>query len=132
MTHTTKFIEDVIEGGWEKENNPQMYKEGELDNTDCVWFLSDKGGIEIHEILLQPSAWEACGKVRGWDKKYAVSYYGTTGKIDEDSGDLQWDGNRKTDESLSRIQSEVFNKQHQFITHLQDGKSKEEALGELK
>lgn len=66
MTATQRFIEKALEGGWDDY----------LRN--CSWSLSgtevwaDNGnGIparytSLNEMLLNPAAWQAVGKVEGW------------------------------------------------------------------
>lgn len=51
MEHTKQFIEDAIEGGWD------------LDRT----------GRDEARILLDPQAWQAVGRVRGWIDGYTKS-----------------------------------------------------------
>ena len=84
MTHTTKFIENAIEGGWREGllSMPNAYYEIDSltriqGDTVGVWFYRtelnsikkvSKVRVEIliAEILLDPSAWRAVGTVRGW------------------------------------------------------------------
>ena len=54
MNHTKKFIEDAIEEGWE---GTDEYG-GEYTMRDYLQ--------SVEKILLDPSAWKAVGKVRGW------------------------------------------------------------------
>ena len=56
MNHTKQFIEDAIAGGG-------IDFDGYF--TDC-----DKEDVldSIHRVLLDPTAWRAVGKTRGWDK----------------------------------------------------------------
>lgn len=76
MTATKQFIEDAIEGGWnsqvytskkvslkQKTNLAVIkYEDGEWDGT-TKWVNT----FHISEILLDPKAWQAVGKTRGWD-----------------------------------------------------------------
>ena len=65
-----EFIETAIEGGW---------KEGykiEFKMTDTVWppylFISKENLgfciMPFSEVIIDPEAWKAVGKVKGWDK----------------------------------------------------------------
>lgn len=63
----TEFVEKALEGGWDTGNyknriyRPELYMK-HLAN-DCM-----------HEILLDPLAWQAVGKVEGFkDEKYCAS-----------------------------------------------------------
>jgi hypothetical protein len=80
MKDTQQFIEDAIEGGFSE--------------------LARK--TDIHALLLNPQAWQAVGKTRGW--KVAVG---------------------------SNMNHEWGQKMHDFIGGLIMGKSIEEALKEL-
>ncbi len=90
MTATQQFIEDAIEGGW-MEGEDSRYR---------------RAYASIGNTLLNPLAWQAVGKTRGWTD-YNDSY-GVPEK------------------------SQRWNFQmHRFIDHLADGKTIEEALTAL-
>ena len=66
MPTTQRFIEDAIEGGYKYHNNELIW-----DEQMQMFYVTDgNGGFEVsncHEILLDPKAWEAVGKARGWN-----------------------------------------------------------------
>lgn len=57
MTATERFIKDAIEGGWKPESVGHL----ELVNYGLQRVIS--------RIMLDPTAWQAVGKVRGWKGK---------------------------------------------------------------
>jgi len=66
MNHTEQFIEDAIEGGWLKDKEPQLH--------GIPGAVLQLGGGETElvshwRILLDPLAWQAVGKTRGWNHK---------------------------------------------------------------
>lgn len=68
-----QFIEDAIEGGWYK----NFFKKGATWSFDGRFFYISTGTTNVveltfAEILLDPSAWQAVGKVRGWED---VTFY---------------------------------------------------------
>lgn len=111
MTHTKQFIEDVIEGGFTETESWSFSKNIEDNGFEM---MADHSFSNIFmEMVLQPSAWEACGKVRGWIHFGDCRYHPV--------------GN------LCRVCSagDYKDKQHQFLTNLQDNKSIEESLSML-
>jgi hypothetical protein len=99
MNATQKFIEDAIEGGWWKTE----YDTEPVDTQYYRFFLSSP--------LLDPLAWQAVGKTRGWDSR--TTFYQMFTKVNKENND-PW-----------RLDM------HRFIDHLADGKSIEEALAEI-
>ena len=87
MRATQRFIEDAIKGGWWKLD----YDTEPVDAENYRFFLSSP--------LLDPLAWQAVGKTRGWKYKSYKEY------------EWQWQ-----------------HEWHRFIDHLADGLSIEEAL----
>lgn len=70
MTHTKQFIEDVIEGGFTETESWSFSKNIEDNGFEM---MADHSFSNIFmEMVLQPSAWEACGKVRGWEDSEPV------------------------------------------------------------
>lgn len=70
------FIEKAIEGGWNPtEEKEWIIKDSEEDGTLHCYFYSGEypdegcGAYSYSEILLDPLAWEAVGKVDGWKKE---------------------------------------------------------------
>ena len=120
-TQTQQFIEDAIAGGWKSGllELPNSYYEVDTlsrkqGDTTGVWFYHTeldlnkwpiKKSIEVlaGEILLDPLAWQAVGKQRGW-------FVGN---------DNEFDNARK------------MGRWHRFIDHLADGNTIEEALKEI-
>ena len=104
MDYTKAFISDAIEGGW---NCKRMF---DFKSTEsAISFL-------MPEILLDPLAWQAVGKTRGWvEMNYGfVLRNFDRNKIKSDAGAGEW-----------------HFKMHTFIDHLADGLSMEDALAKL-
>ncbi len=89
MTATTRFIEDAIKGGW--------------DRDEIRWYFDENGGWdEVPDLVfLDPLAWQAVGKTRGWTEDLPSGKPSTIGWQHE------W---------------------HRFIDALADGKDIEKAL----
>ena len=74
----TEFIEKAILGGWRKEDKlTKIYSCDKFPADDIVIFEQDYltfyGDVvlkkmNLYEILLDPKAWQAVGKVEGWDE----------------------------------------------------------------
>jgi hypothetical protein len=92
MTATKQFIEDAWSGGYQ----PITRKE-----TFLTYSMNDES---MSHVLLDPLAWQAVGKTRGW----SIARLNATGKPVYDI--YEW---------------------HRFIDHLADGLTIEEALGKL-
>ena len=60
------FIQKAIEGGWENKLFWFKVKESEDSPVEIV----DTSMNNINSILLDPLAWQAVGKVEGWEKKH--------------------------------------------------------------
>lgn len=79
MRHTEKFIQDAIEGGWFL----NFYTGKSLWNKGRPWKLKKAiRPMVLEKVMLDPLAWQAVGKVRGWKEvKYPrsgdFSYFGT-------------------------------------------------------
>lgn len=102
MKATQQFIEDAIKGGWREEHKPKR-------NGTSVMFQAGAHQIfwKYSDILLDPLAWQAVGKTRGWD---SPSFKG---------------GPTQSELGLDDYFREAI---HRFIDHLADGKTIEEAL----
>lgn len=130
MTAIKQFIEDAIKGGWGlfghavyKERTWQLINSSDgvgHGGDDCPRFGKSAFRIEItippvhrmkeryslfdvEKALLDPLAWQAVGKTRGW-----LEHYDHLGKERDWHG--QW---------------------HQFVSYLANGLSIEEALAKL-
>lgn len=90
-----RFIADAIAGGWRP--FPQFD-----DNMNTIEGVMAFGGTPDRH-LLDPLAWQAVGKTRGW-------------------------GNDYTDGKVGNASARWLVEQHCFIDHLADGKTIEEAL----
>ena len=108
MEHTTKFIEDAIEGGWRDSlftHNPK----------EEIAYLIEDGYFhrKIGEILIDPLVWQAVGKVRGWRNPESRSHHITATDM----------------ETSMQVFNGVWMQNWQdFIQWLADGKTTEEAL----
>lgn len=89
MTATKQFIQDAIAGGWRTEI-PQHQHQSFIDGTQG----------DIRFMVIDPLAWQAVGKTRGWSKHL--------------NGSLP-----------DNVWKDYL---HRFIDYLADGKSIEEAL----
>lgn len=115
MTATQKFIEDAIKGGWHKDWG--FIKKGLRDETFLKktpeFLIKSRNGITYRfntaEILLDPLAWQAVGKTRGW-------FEGIQRKLV---------GVNKYQNKFTRIW--LF-EMHSFIDSLAEGKTIEQAL----
>ena len=70
MTATEQTIQDAIEGGWN-----DTYKLNYVESNGAV-LLSDgmrSRALIVSEILLDPLAWQAVGKTRGWNNSQYFS-----------------------------------------------------------
>ena len=108
MNNTKQFIEDAIEGGYADKS----LLKGQKAEADKNGFYCNNGYITKEYLLLDPKAWQAVGKTRGWSHKYSVDTYIKYGN--EGVSTERW-----------------LYEQHRFIDHLADGLSIEEALGKL-
>jgi len=106
MTATQQFIEDAIAGGW-RFQLPVAHPE----NTE--WTLSgDDLGFKAL-MLLDPLAWQAVGKTRGWDE----------GNLDTTNSSYA-EGTYSQDWMWRHLW-------HTVIDHLADGRSVDEALAAI-
>lgn len=105
MTATQQFIEDAIKGG--------CNSKWTLDYEACHHIPKAFEGFLIadtHRILLDPLAWQAVGKTRGWEGVFEYTYYDSFG-------------------TATPFEYPAWlHKKHRFIDKLADGKTIEEAL----
>lgn len=110
MEYIKQFIEDAIDGGWFKDKETMRKENIVIGHYGIVWCDAD-----LHksngDILLDPTAWQAVGKTRGWDDLRGIDI-----ELDYSS----W---------MECTETEV--NQMQFTHHLQRGKTIEEALKEI-
>lgn len=112
------FIEKAIEGGWKKEMPIKCIDHLSKDEKKVYFELVGyfhAYGIPVAEILLDPLAWQAVGKVEGWDKDTPHDVL----NIYDGSISGQW-----------TFEDEVKRHMHRFIDALCDGKTLEGALDE--
>lgn len=113
-TATQQFIEDAIKGGWIE------------DNDVTRQHLLTTFTQQPHRPLLDPIAWQAVGKVRGWFSSHDIV------PTHDDESELCWckpaihnvDGN----EMIVHQDRTTQGAMHRFIDHLFSGKTIEEAL----
>ena len=68
MTATKKFIKDAIKGGWIVATiNPETHNAKAMTKD---WVFDPYEPMPVEQILLDPKAWSAVGKVRGWGDKH--------------------------------------------------------------
>lgn len=91
MTHTEQAIIDAIEGGWKTSYGVHMYAAGHY----------------VSDAVLDPSFWQAIGKMRGWGAKKVM---GPHGVAEYNTYRHYW---------------------HQFIDHLAEGDDYETALSKI-
>lgn len=62
-----QFIEKAIKGGWKAERTDILLKDGEHIKVENGLYFRNGGGNNyvVAEILLDPEAWKAVGKVEG-------------------------------------------------------------------
>ena len=109
MTATKKFIEDAVRGGWYPKNyKPERFVSQAIRAVQKSKF--------VERWLLDPLAWQAVGKTRGWHLPIAVEVHF------RDHEDY------RSDVDFDRSYPEWLWRQHRFIDHLADGKTIEEAL----
>ena len=101
------FIEKAIEGGWKKKY--YMPSHPDIFETDCLDYK--------HEILLDPKAWGAVGKVEGWLLQHKR---GGTQRL-----------NIRKKCTCGTTLPQWKHKQLDFIKALQQGKDIESALKEI-
>jgi hypothetical protein len=94
-TNTQQFIEDAIAGGFKR-----YRKEFYFENAPY-------GEMYLYKALLDPLAWQAVGKTRGWSTELIPAW-------EEPVADYEWQC-----------------KWHTFIDHLADGDDIDTALGKL-
>ena len=111
MTATEEIIKDGLDGGWDGSDEYG----GEYEMRD---YLHSRA-----KILLDPTFWKAVGVTRGW------TFY-----CDECKAHVPLWGECECDEDevTPKPVDEYKAKQHQFLTHLQSGRTIEEALGAIK
>lgn len=65
-----QFIEKAIEGGWKPFPDERVHKKVEIDESGSWVVFTTKVNVRsriVAEILLDPLAWQAVGKVERWD-----------------------------------------------------------------
>lgn len=148
-TATKRFVEDAVRGGYSPcEFEPIVEvktDEGPTGNPEFepsfCWLRNAEGegcGYPVSDIVIDPLAWQAVGKTRGWCLDRCQNgnvFLGYETQIDEYGNEEQgrdvWDGCSicVTAEGYFDMTPRAF--QHRFIDHLANGKSIEEALGEI-
>lgn len=112
MTNTETFIRDAIEGGWKPYQDSALEFHQML--VGAAFFKDSESAIRtntvpVSDILLDPAAWKAVGRARGWPPKKAYNLYGA-----------------------GRIREHRFDKKMAGLMYaLAEGKSAEEYLGTI-
>ena len=123
-----EFIEKAIDGGWKPDFGRNIEYAGH--NSDwSVWNFTDgnnKGSSTTENnklALLDPKAWEAVGKVEGWEDE--------TYDINMPANNKRGAYKIKMKRRKSKSEPAWKKKQLNFVKHLQQGLSIEEALAQI-
>ena len=138
MTATEKFIEDAIQGGWKPQCKTPIEPAGH--NSDwSVWNFTEGNneGSSItfdHRVAyLDPSAWRAVGKTRGWeppDVKKSELYHDGRAYFDMKHNARHY---VHVGKGVYRPNIPEWKREwHRFIDHLADDKTIEQSLSALK
>lgn len=157
-SHTQTFIEDAIAGGWEKDwwpiasAFPNGYGDFQISYGDCFAFRRLKKNGEqgrwvryygVSQTLLDPSAWQAVGKTRGWKRsvcRFDTGYFQTSYQPSTPNGPEEWFSscNECGAEELDyaefpegNVVEEFRRNMHRFIDALADGDDIDTALGKI-
>lgn len=117
MTATQQFIEDAIKGGW-RNLAPICFDVVAME--PFIPDFIDGNQITLQVILLDPLAWIAVGKARGWDGKQNCNNCGDP-----------WEKACWCDRYALHAVDRYRHYMHRFIDHLADGDTIEEALSKL-
>lgn len=73
-----QFIESAIEGGWDgwSFDFSQSNEERLASILSCLDNYDAGDGISTADILLDPEAWKAVGKIKGWSTKKSSKWPG--------------------------------------------------------
>lgn len=124
-----EFIEKAIEGGWIYQDEKPVY-----DNTQkapCIARFTFDGinfGITLEQIILDPLAWQAVGKVEGWNERGKHNMKGNNLRC-SDCGEKPHVGTGVC--YRNHKDSEWKNNMHQMIDALTEGRSLEEFISTL-
>ena len=126
MTATTAFIEDAIKGGWK----PREDWDSDWSVYNNVFHYGVIGGNLrqdkwIEAILLDPLAWQAVGKTRGWNNQICICNHCG---VEVESQEITYEETHQECNQLLSWPLTWCYEWHLFIDHLADGKSIEEAL----
>ena len=111
MNHIKKAVELAVQGGWKY---PKYYDN--LSEAEKWHLLVDLP----HEAILDPTFWKAIGVSLGWTGAYCYMCQTDVAVWGECNCD--------EDEVTPVAQLAWQYKQHQFLTHLQSGKSIDDSL----
>lgn len=120
MSNIEQFVSDAIAGGWRKDEKP------DLESNNDGYSIRFLAGHDTHtlweaDILIDPLAWQAVGRTRGWrlyDDTIITTYRDPENK------------HRNVHQRIALKFSWRWY-MHEFVSHLADGLSIEEALGKL-
>lgn len=118
----SEFISASVRGGWLSEHKPSILEGAVRVNINANLVATkekdDYITYNLYRILLDPLAWSAVGKDRGWSEEYCGNCGGITMKNCEDKEGCFVDKN------------EAHDRQHRFLDLLQDGQTLLGALSE--
>lgn len=109
---TQQFVEAAIEGGYEP---PRGYNCQYCPDTFC-----GSEPIKFHTMILDPKAWEAVGKMKGWKDEENFSYRVSALNCEHPIGIVP-----------EFIGPEWFYHIHQMVKSLTEGKTIEEFIATL-
>ncbi len=117
MTATQQWLRDMVAGGW---NPKPLYYNVSYDNgrIRCSGDDHDIEYYTLEKLLLDPKAWKAVGKKRGWKEEFFYQNVNVFGE-----GEEYWFGSDCGNE-LPQWRA----KMHTAIDYIQDGLSIEESL----
>lgn len=128
MTATQRFIENAIKGGWFSEvfkRHKQPVTAEQNKRQPQSYFIGGQGFFDLQQsvnkyrILLDPLAWQAVGKTRGW-------------KLDGDDWLV-----RPSEHLPEHCATAIYNRNtpsywfNLFMQHVWDGKTIDEALSAI-
>lgn len=122
-----QFIEKAIEGGWRPLLAHQVWYANW--NNRSLPRQEARASYVLHEILLDPEAWKAVGKVEGWEKWSCGDCY-----MPQFKAFLTSDADQCSCCLAERNRSEIETwkmNMHRMIDALAEGKSVEEYLETL-
>lgn len=123
-----QFIEKAIEGGWKhKHYDVKRTLDSKVFSKDVIADIIEHYKLEI---LFDPRAWEAVGKVEGWESYWCV-YCNQQFSSKEEAVDTLSTNDRCNHQELEDEAPKYKNAMHAMIDALCEGKSLEEYIATL-